>query len=103
MKHGTAQRLERHVQQLATVIGERNVHRPHALEAARRYIEKAWSDHLSFWLHGYKAMMVTDTAFYRYPYYHTPQDTAEKLDYERLARVVHGISYTVLGLAGHPD
>ncbi|MEJ1472214.1 MAG: M20/M25/M40 family metallo-hydrolase [Candidatus Sedimenticola sp. (ex Thyasira tokunagai)] len=51
----------------------------------------AWSDHLSFWMQGYKALMVTDTAFYRYPWYHTAQDTAEKLDYEKLASVTEGL------------
>lgn len=50
-----------------------------------------WSDHLSFWLRGYHALMVTDTAFYRYPYYHSAGDTAEKLDYPRLARVTEGL------------
>jgi hypothetical protein len=35
--------------------------------------------------------MVTDTALYRYPYYHTMQDTPDKVDYERLARVVTGL------------
>ena len=51
----------------------------------------AWSDHLSFWREGYRALMVTDTAFYRYPYYHTAEDTAEKLDYGRLGRVTEGL------------
>ena len=50
-----------------------------------------WSDHLSFWRQNYKALMVTDTAFYRYPYYHSSEDTADKLDYPRLARVSEGL------------
>jgi len=50
-----------------------------------------WSDHWSFWKEGYPALMVTDTALYRYPYYHTMQDTPDKVDYERLARVVTGL------------
>lgn len=50
-----------------------------------------WSDHWSFWRHGYPALMVTDTAPFRYPHYHTTQDTPDKLDYERMARVVGGI------------
>jgi hypothetical protein len=58
-----------------------------------------WSDHLSFWRQGYPAIMVTDTAFYRYASYHTSADTAEKLDYERLARVVVGLAPTILELA----
>lgn len=51
----------------------------------------AWSDHLSFWRQNYPALMVTDTAFYRYPYYHTAEDTAEKVDYISLAKVTMGL------------
>jgi Zn-dependent M28 family amino/carboxypeptidase len=58
-----------------------------------------WSDHLSFWMHGYRAVMVTDTAFYRYPYYHTREDSAEKLDYTRFAEVTDGLSRAVIRLA----
>ncbi len=58
-----------------------------------------WSDHWSFWQFGYKAIMLTDTAPYRYPYYHSAEDTPEKLDYERLARAVTGIEAIVRNLA----
>ncbi|MGH8641320.1 MAG: M28 family peptidase [Burkholderiales bacterium] len=51
-----------------------------------------WSDHWSFWQEGWPALMVTDTALYRYPHYHTPEDTPDKVDYERLARVVTGLA-----------
>jgi Peptidase family M28 len=51
-----------------------------------------WSDHWSFRRHGYPAMMITDTAFYRYPHYHLPSDTPDKLDYERMARVTLGLA-----------
>jgi hypothetical protein len=60
----------------------------------------SWSDHASFWQHGYRALMVTDTAPYRYPYYHSPQDTADKLDYVRMARVVSGLRRVIADLAG---
>ncbi|NIP73191.1 MAG: M28 family peptidase [Gammaproteobacteria bacterium] len=60
----------------------------------------AWSDHLSFWMNGYRALMITDTAFYRYPYYHTPEDTAEKLDYDRLAQVTDGLYRALRALTG---
>ncbi len=62
-----------------------------------------WSDHWSFWQEGYPALMVTDTAPYRYPYYHTAADTPDKVDYDRLARVVSGLRATLLDLAGGPD
>ncbi len=54
-----------------------------------------WSDHWSFWQAGYPALMVTDTAPFRYPHYHEPTDTPEKLDYGRMARVVAGVGRVV--------
>jgi Zn-dependent M28 family amino/carboxypeptidase len=48
----------------------------------------AWSDQWSFWRVGYPGVMVTDTAPFRYPYYHTSEDTPEKIDYDRLAYLV---------------
>ena len=59
-----------------------------------------WSDHWSFWKEGYPAVMVTDTAFYRYPKYHTSQDRPEIIDYERMAWVVAGLAYVLGELAG---
>jgi Zn-dependent M28 family amino/carboxypeptidase len=59
-----------------------------------------WSDHWSFWQEGYPAVMVTDTAPFRYEHYHRPTDTAEKLDYVRMAKVVEGVTKAVEELAG---
>ena len=59
----------------------------------------AWSDHLSFWRNHYRAMMITDTAFYRYPYYHTQQDTPDKLNYGEFARMTNGLFKALLLLA----
>jgi len=58
-----------------------------------------WSDHWSFWREGYPAIMITDTAPFRYPFYHTPQDTPDKLDYDRMARVVDGLRHVVRAVA----
>lgn len=55
-----------------------------------------FSDHLNFWHFKYPAIMVTDTAFYRYPHYHEQEDTPDKLDYDTLARVVSGLIDVVL-------
>jgi Zn-dependent M28 family amino/carboxypeptidase len=60
----------------------------------------AWSDQLSFWREGYPAVMVTDTAFYRYPHYHSGLDTPEKLRYREMALVVEGLANTAAVLAG---
>lgn len=58
-----------------------------------------WSDHWSFWREGIPAVMVTDTAPYRYPYYHTPLDTVDKVSYPELARVTEGLLAVVTALA----
>lgn len=59
----------------------------------------AWSDQLSFWRAGYSAVMVTDTAFYRYPHYHLGTDTPEKIRYPEMARVVEGLAKSIMALA----
>jgi len=61
--------------------------------------DAARSDHWSYWRHGWPALMVTDTAPFRYPHYHTAEDTPDKLDYDRLARVVRGLEGVVRELA----
>ncbi len=50
-----------------------------------------FSDHASYWRFKMPALMVTDTAFLRNPHYHGTGDTAEKLDYARMAQVVRGV------------
>jgi hypothetical protein len=54
-----------------------------------------WSDHWSFEEFRYPAVMLTDTAYFRYPHYHQPSDTPDKVDYERLARITHGVERVV--------
>jgi Zn-dependent M28 family amino/carboxypeptidase len=49
------------------------------------------SDHASFWDQGFKAVMITDSAFYRNPHYHTTLDTMEKLDYRFMAELVESL------------
>lgn len=58
-----------------------------------------FSDHASFWEAGIPAVMVTDTAYLRNPNYHQPTDTMEKLDFEKMARVIAGLKETILRLA----
>lgn len=57
------------------------------------------SDHRSYWAEGYPAVMITDTAFFRNRAYHTDLDTADRLDYERMAQVVEGTLAAVHELA----
>lgn len=60
----------------------------------------SWSDQWSFWQQGYPGIMITDTAPFRYPYYHTANDTPDKVNYESLARVVAGLEYAIADLSG---
>lgn len=56
------------------------------------------SDQWSFWQRGYQAVMVTDTAPFRYPYYHTRADTPDKVQYDHLAKVVWGLQGVIADL-----
>jgi len=58
-----------------------------------------WSDHWAFWQAGYPALMISDTALFRNPNYHTANDKPETLDYERMARVIEGVAAIVKDLA----
>jgi Zn-dependent M28 family amino/carboxypeptidase len=58
-----------------------------------------WSDQWSFWRNGYQGVMVTDTAPFRYPYYHTHEDTPEKINYDRLVYLVSILEKVVARLA----
>jgi hypothetical protein len=57
-----------------------------------------WSDHSSFWVEGYPAIMISDTSLFRNPHYHKPSDTPETLDYQSMARVIQGVKNIVLDL-----
>ena len=60
------------------------------------------SDHWAFGEFGYPAAMLTDTANFRNPHYHKATDTADTLDYDRMARVVSGVEAALVELAGGP-
>jgi Zn-dependent M28 family amino/carboxypeptidase len=57
------------------------------------------SDHWSFWKEGYRAAMLTDTAWLRYRHYHRPSDTPDKLDYGRLGKVTSVVARALDQLA----
>jgi len=58
----------------------------------------SWSDQWSFWKQGYPAIMITDTAPFRYPDYHSPRDTPDKVDYEKMVYVVKGMQKMIVEL-----
>jgi Zn-dependent M28 family amino/carboxypeptidase len=55
------------------------------------------SDHAPFWDQGYRALMLSDTADLRNPYYHTPDDTSETLDFG-FARLVTQVAMATVVL-----
>lgn len=60
----------------------------HSLNAPASTPGVARSDHASFWAAGYPGAMITDTALFRNPHYHTADATPATLDYTRMAQVV---------------
>lgn len=57
-----------------------------------------WSDHAAFWQAGKNALMITDSAMFRYPHYHRETDTAEHLDYKAMAQVSTGLVAMITAL-----
>lgn len=57
------------------------------------------SDHTSYWKEGFEAVMITNTAYFRNPNYHTERDTPETLDYKRMAKVVEGTYAAIVKLS----
>ena len=56
------------------------------------------SDQFSFWRHGYRAVMITDTAFFRNRNYHQLTDAIDTLNFDRMAEVVKGLSHAITDL-----
>ena len=56
------------------------------------------SDHAPFWRRGIPALMLTDTADFRYPYYHTEADTIDKLDFSFITRICKATVATAIDL-----
>lgn len=57
-----------------------------------------WSDHAAFWQTNRRAVMVTDSAMFRYPHYHLESDTADRLDYKAMAQVTTGLVAVITDL-----
>ena len=53
--------------------------------------ETRFSDHASFWNQGYPALMLTDTAMFRNPHYHTHHDRSETLDFNFMNGVAKAV------------
>lgn len=66
------------------------------LNAPEKLPGVAFSDHRNYWPFGIPAVMVTDTAFMRNREYHAEGDTADRLDYKKMAKVVEGVFKALL-------
>jgi Zn-dependent M28 family amino/carboxypeptidase len=89
---------------LARVAGalERRGGLPYRRVVLPSHVPGAWSsDHWSFWLEGYPALMVTDTVPLRNPHYHKREDTPDKVDFARLGRGVDDLEAAVSELVGN--
>jgi Zn-dependent M28 family amino/carboxypeptidase len=61
--------------------------------------ETRFSDHASFWDQGYPALMLTDTAMFRNPHYHTSHDRYETLDFDFMLNITKAVVSAILSLA----
>jgi len=57
------------------------------------------SDHAPFWDNGYQALMITDGANFRNPFYHTPNDVSSVLDFDFMANTVKATVAAVMQTA----
>jgi Zn-dependent M28 family amino/carboxypeptidase len=57
-----------------------------------------FSDHAPFWDAGFPAVMITDTAMFRNPFYHTQSDTAETLSPDFMDQIAQALTRAVQGL-----
>jgi Zn-dependent M28 family amino/carboxypeptidase len=60
--------------------------------------ETRFSDHASFWNQGYPALMLTDTAMFRNPHYHTPHDSYNTLDFAFIENVTKAVTSVIMKL-----
>lgn len=90
---GWLTRKMKRVMRSATDLGVETINAPRAVPGVDL------SDHRSFWDRDVPAVMITDTAFFRNPRYHTAEDTWDTLDYVRMGKVVQGVYSAVHALA----
>lgn len=57
-----------------------------------------FSDHMNYWKFGYKAIMITDTSFYRNKNYHMASDTIETLNFSKMAEVVKALYWSLINI-----
>jgi len=83
------------VKKVSTLLSARSQVPVESLTAMSFIPGVSFSDHQSYWKFDYPAVMITDSAFYRNKNYHKPSDTADTLDYDRMAEVIKGLYWTI--------
>jgi Zn-dependent M28 family amino/carboxypeptidase len=91
-------RSHRPVLALARAMRRQGLVPTSALVAPRQFGGIDRSDHSAFWRHGFKALMITDTAFFRNENYHRENDTIETINFEVMANVVASLFAAVVHL-----
>ncbi len=76
----------------ATEVDVQTLHAPSSLAMID------FSDHRNYWMFGFDAIMITDTALLRNPNYHRGSDTPTTLSYDKMGEVVRGICWAILNL-----
>jgi hypothetical protein len=74
-----------------------------SLKAPSCLIGVDFSDHRNYWKFGYPAIMITDTAFYRNPNYHSTSDTIDTLNFDKMKEVVKGLFWALINLDAAKD
>jgi len=69
-----------------------------SLKAPSFVIGVDFSDHMNYWKFGYPAIMLTDTAFYRNPNYHSESDTIDTLNFDKMKEVIKGVYWALVNL-----
>lgn len=88
---GPVRRFKKHMMQAST-LPVTSINTPVIFEGID------FSDHRNYWSRDMKALMITNTSFFRSPHYHTPHDTPETLDFEKMTEVVKGTYWALTHL-----
>jgi hypothetical protein len=65
---------------------------------ARTFPDLLRSDHGPFWREGIPGLFFSDSANFRFPFYHTPSDTIDRLDFIFLTKITKSTIATILKL-----
>lgn len=70
--------------------------RTKSISAPKKMTGIDFSDHLNYWKFGFRAVMITDTSFYRNYHYHQQGDTMDILNLDKMAKVITQVYHTIV-------